>query len=133
MKTSLLILLATLVGCQLIPISIFGQRPLDVPSPTKQEPVVNQQEPVDPDSPPSTPIAPLPPTAVRLHLWDGTVVGGNVTFEQIDVATQFGSLRIPIANIVRFRPGLDSFPVVDARIKKWIEQGAPDENGNAQI
>ena len=122
MKTSLLILLATLIGCQLIPISIFGQRPLDVPSPTKQEPVVDQQEPVDPDSPPSTPIAPLPPTAVRLHLWDGTVVGGNVTFEQIDVATQFGSLRIPIANIVRFRPGLDSFPAVDARIKKWIEQ-----------
>ena len=121
-KTSLFVLLAALIGCQLIPSSSFGQRPLEVPSSTQQEPVVDQQESVDPDGPPSTPIEPLPPTAVRLHLWDGTVVGGNVTFEQIDVATQFGSLRIPIANIVRFRPGLDSFPAVDVRIKKWVEQ-----------
>jgi len=50
------------------------------------------------------------------------VVGGDVTLEHIDVATQFGALRVPIANIVRFRPGLDSFPEVDARIKGWVKQ-----------
>lgn len=59
---------------------------------------------------------------VRFHMWDGTVVSGEIQVDYITVKTQFGALEIPIHEINRFRPGLDSFPKLNQRIMGLVEK-----------
>ena len=59
---------------------------------------------------------------IRLSLWDGTVVMGNVNIEYLKVETQFGKLEVPVGNIINFRPGLDSFPALTEKITTLVEQ-----------
>ena len=63
----------------------------------------------------------LPPRFLRFHMWDGSIVSGEVGVEAIDVKTEFGALRVPVAKIVEFRPGLESYPQRDAEIRKLVE------------
>ncbi len=58
---------------------------------------------------------------IRFHMWDGSIVGGEVTTNQIDVETEFGTLQVPIGKITKFYPGLDSIPVLNARINQLVE------------
>ena len=59
---------------------------------------------------------------IRLSLWDGTVVMGNVNIDFLKVETQFGKLEVPVGNIINFRPGLDSFPALTEKITSLVEQ-----------
>jgi hypothetical protein len=58
---------------------------------------------------------------VRFHMWDGSIVAGDVVVEGISVRTEFGTLQIPISQINRFYPGLDSFPELNAKIEGLVE------------
>ena len=111
---AILLLLSAAILCPLMSTPVLGQ--------VEQTAGLTLQDPIALSSPTVTSANPLAPKAIRLHLWDGTVVGGELTFDKIDVVTQYGALQIPIANIVQFRPGLDSFPTIDARINQWVQQ-----------
>lgn len=80
-------------------------------------------EPKPAVSPPTTP---PDPEALRIHLMDGSQVGGKLTAAGIDVETQFGKLTIPVAAIVSLTPGLASHPQVGQSISELIEKlGSP--------
>lgn len=59
---------------------------------------------------------------MRLRLWDGTVVTGDVGIDLLNVDTQFGQLEVPVKNIISLRPGLDSFPEMTQRIGEMVEK-----------
>ena len=59
---------------------------------------------------------------IRFHMWDGAVVGGDVSIKRLSVQTEFGSLEIPIEKIRSFYPGLDSFPERKQMIDTLVEQ-----------
>ncbi len=62
------------------------------------------------------------PREVRLHLWDGSVVAGDIGLDAIHVETRFGKLQVPISNIVYLRPGLQNVPALNNQINQWVEQ-----------
>ena len=59
---------------------------------------------------------------IRFHMWDGAVVGGEVSVDRLRVQTEFGSLEIPIEKIRSFYPGLDSFPERKLMIDTLVNQ-----------
>lgn len=59
---------------------------------------------------------------VRLHLMEDSVVSGILSVESITVATEFGTLTIPVDKIVRVTPGLDSHPAQKRRLLNLIQQ-----------
>ena len=77
---------------------------------------------------------PAPPTMaddqIKLHMWDGSIVGGKVSVNSINVLTEFGQMTIPINQIVEFYPGLDSFPQKQARLKQLVQELG---DGNYQV
>ncbi len=64
----------------------------------------------------------LGPREIRLTLWDGSVVRGNLGFSTLHVQTKFGRLEIPVENIVTFRPGLNSLPGINRKVTELIEK-----------
>ncbi len=58
---------------------------------------------------------------VRFHMWDGTIVAGEVEFDSISVKTEFGVLEVPIEKIRTLFPGLDSFPDLKSKINQFVE------------
>ena len=42
------------------------------------------------------------PQMVRLHMWDGTIVSGEVEVKQVDIKTEFGMLAVPVSSIQQF-------------------------------
>ncbi len=65
--------------------------------------------------------APLGDQFIRFHMWDGSIVGGDVEVEKIDIETEFGTLQVPIEKISKFRPGLDSIPKLNRKITELVE------------
>jgi hypothetical protein len=66
------------------------------------------------------------PEALKIHLMDGSQIGGRLTAREIEVETQFGKLTIPVAAIVSLMPGLGSHPQVGQSIDELIEKlGSP--------
>ena len=61
------------------------------------------------------------PQMVRLHMWDGTIVSGEVEVKQVDIKTEFGMLAVPVSSIQQFFPGLDSFPQLNKKIEQAVE------------
>lgn len=61
------------------------------------------------------------PRYLKLHLFDGSVITGDLSIAEITVDTQFGKLVVPVEKIRRFSPGLDSFPEVSAEIEGKIK------------
>ncbi len=80
---------------------------------------VETTQPTQPIPAPQRP--PVSPKFVRFHMWDGSIVGGEVQNDAISVRTEFGSLEVPIEEIKRFYPGLNSFPELTAKIDKLVE------------
>jgi hypothetical protein len=60
--------------------------------------------------------------ALKLYLLEGSVVSGRMSVDALTVATKFGTLEIPVANIVSFTPGLDNHPEERKRIARLILQ-----------
>lgn len=71
---------------------------------------------------PAQPIDQPNPSEVKFKMWDGSVVTGNVSIDKIHVATEFGTLEIPIDRIINFYPGLNSFPEKMAELTTLVEQ-----------
>ncbi len=59
---------------------------------------------------------------IRLRLMEGSLVSGKLTVDRITVTTDFGTLEIPVVNILSFRPGLDSHPQQRKKIGRLILQ-----------
>jgi hypothetical protein len=73
------------------------------------------------------PAAPVNPRVVRFHLMDGSMVSGELTIDQISVATEFGELVIPIPALSSFTPGLGSYPTVATGIDELVEKLGSDD------
>jgi len=86
-------------------------------------PAANADEPKAAASPQA---ASADPEALKIHLMDGSQIGGRLTAREIEVETQFGKLTIPVAAIVSLTPGLGSHPQVGQSIDELIEKlGSP--------
>lgn len=60
--------------------------------------------------------------AMRLELMDDSVITGKLEIDVIVVQTEFGELKVPIARILSFTPGLDNHPQLHERINALIDQ-----------
>lgn len=89
-----------------------------------------EESAIEPETTEAQDDTPLPPPPVkeisekfvRFHMWDGSIVGGEVQMETISVETEFGVLQVPIRDIRKFYPGLNSFPELDTKIKNLVEK-----------
>ncbi len=63
----------------------------------------------------------FPDNYVRFHMWDGSIVAGELQVESISVKTEFGVLQVPIDRIQKLYPGLDSIPELNAKILSLVE------------
>lgn len=62
------------------------------------------------------------PREVRLKLWDGSVLTGDLGIDSIHIDTKFGMLEVPVSNIQYLRPGLESIPDLNEKLKSLVEQ-----------
>ncbi len=87
----------------------------------KEEP--KDEEPLNIIDSAAQPAAPsMAHDEIKLHMWDGSIVGGKVSVQSIKVMTEFGQMTIPIKQIVEFYPGLDSFPKKQARLEQLVRE-----------
>jgi hypothetical protein len=70
---------------------------------------------------------PLGPKHIRLHLLDGSVISGDLSVSEISVATDFGTLVVPIDRIRSFTPGLDSNTRLSQQIEALIKNLGSDD------
>jgi hypothetical protein len=76
---------------------------------------------------PRTTVVQHSPRYLKLHLFDGSVITGDMSIAEITVETQFGKLVVPIEKIRSFSPGLDSFPELSAQIVEKIKLLGSDD------
>lgn len=57
----------------------------------------------------------------QLHLRDGSVIGGDIKTQSIDIKTQFGVLTVPISRVSRIMPGLNGNPELKDKITKLVD------------
>lgn len=76
---------------------------------------------------PRAPAAPVNPKLVMLHLQDGTVIAGEMTINEISVATEFGELKVPLDKIRSIAPGLASSPELAGRVNGLIQALGSDD------
>jgi hypothetical protein len=72
------------------------------------------------------------PREVRLELWDGSVLTGDLGIDSIHIDTKFGTLEVPVSNIQFLRPGLESIPEMKAKIAGLVEQLGDKEFQNRE-
>lgn len=83
--------------------------------------------------PTPTPVVPLGPRFIRLHLQDGSVISGDLSISDVTMTTTFGKLIIPIEKIQSFSPGLSSNPKLNEEIATLINNlGADDYKAREQ-
>jgi hypothetical protein len=96
---------------------------VEVESDAAQEAAQEPSSVADPVPPPATEYAAQPgPQEVRLLLWDGTTVIGDLDISSLHMATRFGVLEVPVASIVRLTPGLNSLPDLRTRLEGLVEK-----------
>ncbi len=76
---------------------------------------------------PRKPALPLGPKHIRLHLFDGSVISGDLSVSEITVDTSFGKLVVPIDKIRSFTPGLDSNPKQVQEFQALIDNLGSDD------
>jgi hypothetical protein len=65
---------------------------------------------------------PVNPREIRMHMWDGTSITGELKGDAVTISTEFGDLRIPVEKLYGFRPGLNSYPELASQIKSLVEK-----------
>lgn len=97
-------------------------RPVPAPAPvdTKADEKKPAEKAGEEDPGPRAPAEPVDPEVIKLHMLDGSIMTGKLSVKEILVETSFGKLTIPVANILSFRPGLDSFPELAKQINDLI-------------
>ncbi len=98
--------------------AIPGEAAKPEKKPEKEEPTVDV---------PRTAAVTHGPRYLKLHLFDGSVLTGDLSIAEIAVETQFGKLTVPIDKIRSFNPGLDSFPELSAQISSKIKSLGSDD------
>jgi hypothetical protein len=76
---------------------------------------------------PRKPPVELGPKHIRLHLFDGSVISGDLSVSEIEVDTTFGKLVVPIEKIRSFTPGLDANPKQLAALEALINNLSSDD------
>lgn len=109
----------------------FGNGPAGlIPPPpplASPQPEAKQEESDEDEDEPIAAVVPPPAVKkinekfVRFHMWDGSIVGGEVQLETIPIRTEFGLLQVPVSDIRKFYPGLNSFPALNSRIKRLVD------------
>ncbi len=64
----------------------------------------------------------IDPRIVKLHLWDGTIITGEMSTEAISVETEYGTLVVPVENVLELEPGLESYPQILTNLDSLVEQ-----------
>jgi len=98
--------------------AIPGEAAKPEKKPAKEEPAVDV---------PRAAVVTHGPRYLKLHLFDGSVLTGDLSIAEITVETQFGKLTVPIDKIRNFSPGLDSFPELAAQIEAKIKSLGSDD------
>ncbi|MFT7631314.1 MAG: hypothetical protein ACI87E_002352 [Mariniblastus sp.] len=63
----------------------------------------------------------------QLHLQDGSIIGGEIKTQSIDIKTAYGTLTVPISRIVQIYPGLNSRPEFTQTITELVDMlGGPN-------
>jgi hypothetical protein len=104
--------------------------PQAVPGPTDpNKPTEKEKESEKPEeaTTPATPAVPVNPKYVMLHLQDGAIITGEMTIDEISVATDFGTLKVPLAKIRIISPGLSSSPELSTKVNGLIEALGSDD------
>lgn len=99
-------------------------RPAGAAAPAKEEPKKDEEATTEV---PRTPVVPLGPKFIRLHLQDGSVISGDLSVPEISVETLFGMLVVPIDKLRSFTPGLDSNGKVAETIKALVDKLSNDD------
>jgi hypothetical protein len=76
---------------------------------------------------PRKPAVQLGPKHIRLHLFDGSVISGDLSVSEVTVDTSFGKLVVPIDKIRSFTPGLDSNPKQVAELQALFDNLSSDD------
>src|SRR5262249_47471398 len=74
-------------------------------------------------------IAPTSPRALgdlKISLMDGAVVVGKLSVPDLAIDTKFGSLKVPVDQILSFAPGLNSHPQFQQALNGYIGDLAAD-------
>lgn len=92
--------------------AIPGEAAKTEKKPEKEEPTIDV---------PRTAVVSHGPRYLKMHLFDGSILTGDLSIAEITVDTQFGKLTVPVDKIRSFSPGLDSFPELSAQIVEKIK------------
>jgi len=104
-----------------------------------QEPVAEEEQteqeaesPTDGSDEPKLVEVPQPElnrNEIRLHMFDGTIITGNLSSQSLTLTTDYGTLNIPMDEVLEVKPGLDSYPQLQVNIERLVDElGAPDYN-----
>lgn len=72
------------------------------------------------------------PDGITLFLMDGSVISGRLALSEIEVETDFGKLKVPIAKLKTFTPGLGSHPDLGTKIVDLIEDLGSSDFGERE-
>jgi hypothetical protein len=111
--------------------AVFGPRPAGVPAAG----AAAAETPADTDPAPEEPEAEatprpkvvLPPRYMMLRLQDGSTIAGELSVNDIKIATQFGDLTVPVEKIVSFTPGLESNAKAAEELKAKLQDLESDD------
>jgi len=113
-------------ACPLMPV----QPPVETTPPDTSSSAAPQEAPEEDETPgdlaADVNIA-LVPSGLRFHLWNGTIIVGQPSLDQIRMQTDFGPLDIPVDQITAIRPGLRSYPELAAHIQQLVEALGADQ------
>src|SRR5262245_60825555 len=107
----------------------FGQEKKPGAAPAPAAPAGNAgAEAPPPESPPADEAAGDEPAAaaadpelIYVHLMDGSIIAGKLSMKNVEIETEFGTLKVPVSAIKSFMPGLESHPEVAENLDELIK------------
>jgi type 1 fimbria pilin len=110
------------------PVPLPAALPAAGPAPTRPgEPATAEGKEEPTVEVPRAAVVPLGPKHIRLHLFDASVISGDLSVSEITVDTSFGKLVVPIEKIRSFTPGLDSNPKQVEQLQGLIDKLGSDD------
>jgi hypothetical protein len=91
------------------------------PAPKPEEPALDATRPVVP-----------PPSGYEVELLDGTLLRGELDLAEIAVATNYGELKVPLAELESIAPGLNTRASQKTHIANLIERLGADAYADRQ-
>lgn len=110
------------------------EEPVEVPAkkeeapPAKEEkPEAKEKEAPSPEKEKAAPEPPKPPPLPVLRLRDQTRLAGEVDIQALHVTTAYGSLVIPVSDVLRVRFAMGKKSSVDDKVDEYIQGLGSDE------